>query len=48
MTIFTGVWPALITPFTPDDAVNVPVLHALIDYLIDKGADGFYVGGTTG
>ena len=45
---FHGVWPALVTPFTPDDEINTPVLRDLIQYLLGKGVDGFYVGGTTG
>ena len=38
---FHGVWPALVTPFTPDDEINFPVLHDLVQYLLDKGVDGF-------
>lgn len=45
---FEGTWPALVTPFTDDGEVNVEVLCQLVDHLIDKGVDGFYVGGTTG
>ena len=45
---FHGVWPALVTPFTPDDEINIPVLRNLVQYLLDKHVDGFYVGGTTG
>lgn len=45
---FFGVWPALVTPFTLDDEINIPVLRDLIHYLLDKHVDGFYVGGTTG
>lgn len=45
---FTGVMPALITPLTADEQVNVPVLHQLIDSLLAQGADGFYIGGATG
>jgi N-acetylneuraminate lyase len=44
----TGMYPALVTPFTDDHQLNVPVLKALVDYLIGKGVDGFYVCGTTG
>lgn len=45
---FRGVWPALVTPFTQENKINVPVLRSLVGYLVDKGVDGFYVGGTTG
>lgn len=48
MSMFQGAWPALLTPFTADDQVNVPVLRALTDYLISKGIGGFYVCGSTG
>lgn len=48
MTRFTGVWPALITPLTGQDRVNVPVTRRLVDYLIDAGVSGFYVCGGTG
>ncbi len=48
MRTFKGVWPALVTPFTMEDTVNVSVLRELVDYLIEKRVDGFYVCGTTG
>ena len=48
MIKFEGILPALVTPLDKDERVNVPVLHSLIRYLLDKGADGFYVGGATG
>ncbi len=46
--MFEGIWPALVTPFTDDNRVNQPVLRDLVDYLLDKRVDGFFVGGTTG
>ncbi|MBQ3126461.1 MAG: dihydrodipicolinate synthase family protein [Clostridia bacterium] len=45
---FTGVMPALVTPLTEREEVNVPVLHQLINAQIAQGADGFYIGGATG
>lgn len=48
MSRFQGAWPALVTPFTAQDEVNVPVLRKLVDYLIDRGVGGFYVCGSTG
>lgn len=48
MQKFSGVWPALVTPSNADNTINENVLRALIDYHIDKGVNGFYVGGTTG
>jgi N-acetylneuraminate lyase len=48
MPQFQGAWPALATPFTSDNQVNVPVLRRLVDYLIGKDIGGFYVCGSTG
>lgn len=48
MRTFHGVWPALVTPFTTEDTVNVSVLRDLVEYLLGKGADGFYLCGATG
>lgn len=46
--MFTGIIPALITPFTPDDRVDVTALARLLTYLMDNGVHGFYVCGATG
>lgn len=48
MQQFSGAWPALVTPFTQNDEVNVPVLRRLVDYLVGKGIGGLYVCGSTG
>jgi len=48
MRTFSGAWPALVTPFTTDDTVSVPVLRDLVEYLLGKGAGGFYLCGATG
>ena len=48
MVTVSKTWPALVTPFTQDDRINVPVLKELTEYLIQKGAGGFYVCGATG
>ena len=48
MTMFRGTWPALVTPFTPDNAVNVSVVRDLVEYHLSKQVDGFYVCGRTG
>lgn len=47
-THFTGIWPAMITPFNADGEIDVPVLERLINRLIDQEAGGLYVGGSTG
>ena len=48
MTEFRGIYPALVTASTADGGVSVPGVEALVEYLIGKGVDGLYVGGTTG
>ena len=48
MRTFNGAWPALVTPFTDDDRVNASVLRDLTQHLLDNGAEGFYVCGSTG
>ena len=48
MLNFNGAWPALVTPFTAEDKVNVGVLRELVEYLLDKQVGGFYVCGGTG
>ncbi len=45
---FKGVMPALATPLNQDESINTSVLRKLINFFIEKGADGFYVGGATG
>lgn len=44
---FSGVYPAVITPFTPEGEVDVKKLTNYIDYLSDK-VDGLFVGGSYG
>lgn len=41
-----GVYPALLTPFT-SNGINRKVLGELVEYNINKGVKGFYVGGST-
>lgn len=48
MRKFQGAWPALVTPFNDNNQVNIPMLRRLVDYLISKGSEGFYVCGSTG
>ena len=45
---FEGIMPALVSPLNEDETINTRVLQDLIKYLLQKGADGFYVGGATG
>ena len=48
MMKFEGIMPALITPLTEKETINVPVLKKLTEHLLSQGADGFYIGGATG
>lgn len=48
MRTFSGAWPALVTPFTNEDTVNTAVLRALVQHLLDRQVDGFYLCGSTG
>lgn len=48
MRTFNGHWPALLTPFTPDDQVNTAMLRSLVDYHLGKRVTGFYICGSTG
>ena len=45
--ILQGIIPALLTPFGKDGKVNTDALAQLIDWNIEKGVNGFYVGGST-
>lgn len=48
MAKFQGVYPALITPLTPDHRIHVPALKKLIEFHRSQHAEGFYIGGATG
>jgi N-acetylneuraminate lyase len=42
-----GIIPALVTPFKEDESINYDALSALIERSIEKGAEGFYICGST-
>lgn len=44
----SGIIPALVTPFNEDYTVNYHSLKTLVNRLIEKGVNGFYVCGSTG
>ncbi len=46
--MFEGVLPAIITPFTRDNRVDIAGLKQNIGFLIDGGVSGIVPGGTTG
>ena len=48
MMTFHGTWPALITPTNADGGVNFPALSELVERLLARQVDGFYVCGATG
>lgn len=48
MMKFKGVMPALVSPIDANEKINVPVLKKLLEDLLAKGADGFYLCGATG
>lgn len=43
-----GIFTALLTPFNPDYAINEVSLRRLVEFNLQKGIHGFYVGGSTG
>ena len=42
-----GILPALLTPFDAEGHINTDALERLVDWNIEKGVNGFYVGGST-
>lgn len=46
--IFSGTAPALVTPFTADDKLDIPALQGLIDWQIEGGVAALVILGTTG
>lgn len=48
MDKFTGIFPAIITPFDDMGKINPQMIEKIIDSCLEKGVSGFYVGGSTG
>ena len=44
---FRGIFTALLTPFDKNNKVNERELEKLVKFCVDKGVQGFYVGGST-
>ena len=45
---FTGIMPALVTPFDAEGNIKHETVHKLIDWQLSKGVKGFYICGSTG
>ena len=45
---FKGVFTALLTPLNAEGSVDTAALEQLVEYNLQKGVAGFYVGGSTG
>ena len=45
---FSGIYPALVTPFTEADRIHEESLRRLVRRNLDQGVRGFYVTGSTG
>lgn len=45
---FTGIWPAMVTPFDADDRLNLDAARRLIARFLEQGAGGIYLCGSTG
>ncbi len=43
-----GSWPALVTPFTEQDEVNIVMLRRLVEFHANNGSDGVLLLGSTG
>lgn len=43
-----GVMAALLTPFTQQQMLDTESLRRLVQFNIEQGIDGLYVGGSTG
>jgi len=48
MSISGAIFAALLTPFRDDGSVSPERIGPLVDYILSKGVDGLYAGGSTG
>ncbi len=46
--MFSGIIPALLTPFAPDGGLNLPALEDLTEFVLEAGVDGLYLCGSAG
>ena len=47
-TVFRGLYPPLITPFTADGDIDEPALRDHVEFMLAGGSDGFCAGSSTG
>ncbi|RYE10715.1 MAG: dihydrodipicolinate synthase family protein [Hyphomicrobiales bacterium] len=47
-TSFSGVYPAMVTPFDENEQLDEKRLRALINFLIERKLEGLYITGSTG
>lgn len=47
-TSFSGVYPAMVTPFDENEQLDEKRLRALVNHLIERKVEGLYVTGSTG
>ena len=45
---FAGIWPAMLTPTTPDGQPNLPACERLVDLFARQNLGGIYLVGSTG
>lgn len=48
ISLYTGIIPALVTPYSSDGNVDEEMLAQLVDYFVAQGVSGVYVCGSTG
>ena len=46
--LFSGIMPAMITPFDENGALKAESAHRIMDRELNRGVNGFYVNGATG
>jgi N-acetylneuraminate lyase len=46
--MYTGIFPALLTPLTADDQIDTEALGVLIEFLLGQRVDGLYICGSSG
>src|SRR3569832_1510997 len=47
-TSFSGVYPAMVTPFDENEQLDEKRLRAVVNFLIERKLEGLYITGSTG